>query len=109
MTDLDCKSNRSKDPKKVLAPHEREKKKKYIEACLEQCCHFTPLVVSTSGLIGKESKILLKKLSALLSEKLEKSYSEVCGFINARMSIAIVGATHLCLRGSQIPTGQMST
>jgi hypothetical protein len=28
MTDLDCKSNHSKDPKKVLAVHKREKKKK---------------------------------------------------------------------------------
>ncbi len=48
-------------------------------------------------MIGKESKLLLKKLSALLSEKWEKPYSEVCGFINARMSIAIMCATHLCL------------
>ena len=68
-----------------------------------------PFVVFTDGMIGKESKLLLKKLSALLSEKWEKPYLEVCGFINARMSIAIVRATHLCLRGSRIPTGQMST
>ncbi len=109
ITDLDAKSNRSRDPMKVLAAHEREKKKKYREPCLEQHCHFTPFVVSTDGMIRKESKLLLKKLSALLSEKWEKPYSEVCGFINARMSIAIMRATHLCLRGSRIPTGQMST
>ena len=60
----------------------------------------TSFVVSTDGLLGKEAKILLKKLSAMLAEKWEKPYSEVCGYVNARMSIAIVRATHLCLRGS---------
>jgi hypothetical protein len=51
------------------------------------------------GLLGKEAKTLLKRLSALLSEKWEKPYSEVCGYVNAQISIAIVRATHLCLRG----------
>ena len=107
VTDVDAKSNRSKDPLKVLAAHEREKKKKYLGACLEQRRHFSPFVVSTDGLLGKEAKILLKKLSLRLAEKWEKPYSEVCGFVNARMSIAIVRATHLCLRGSRIPTSKM--
>lgn len=43
---VDGKSNRSEDPAKVLAAHEREKKKKLVEACLEQrprC--FSPFVV----------------------------------------------------------------
>ena len=51
---------------------------------------------------------IMKKLSALLAEKSRKTYSEVCGYVNARMSIAIVRATHLCLRGSRVPTSQIS-
>jgi hypothetical protein len=105
ITDVNVKSNRSKDPVKVLATHEREKKKKYLEASLGQRRHFSPFVVSMDGgLFGKEAKTLLKKLSGLLAEKWEKPYSEVCGYVNARMSIAVVRATHLCLRGSRIPT-----
>jgi hypothetical protein len=65
ITDVDAKSQRSKDPLKVLEAHEREKKKKYLEACLEQRRHFSPFVASTDGLLGKESQTLLKKLSAL--------------------------------------------
>jgi hypothetical protein len=65
-------------------------------------------VVSTDGLIGKEARTLLKKLSTLLAEKWGKSYAEVCGYVNARMSIAIVRATHICLRGSRVPSSQMS-
>ena len=66
VTDVNAKSNRSKDPHKVLAAHEREKKKKYPGACLKQHRDFSPFVVSTDGLLGKEAKILLKKLSLRL-------------------------------------------
>jgi hypothetical protein len=90
ITDVDAKSNLSKHSEKVLIVHEKEKKKKYLEACLEQRRHFTPFVVSTDGLLGKEAKTLLKKILALLAKKWEKLYSEVCGYVNARMSIAIV-------------------
>jgi hypothetical protein len=45
ITDVDAKSNRSKDSDKVLEAHEREKKKKYLGACLEQRRHFSPFVV----------------------------------------------------------------
>ena len=92
----------------MLEAHEREKKKKSLEACLEHCQNFSPFVESTDNLLGKESRTLLKKLSALLAKKWEKPYSEICGYVKARMSIAMVRATHLCLRGSRIPTSQMS-
>jgi hypothetical protein len=49
--------------------------------------------VSQRKLLGEEAKILLKKLSAMLAEKWEKPHSEVCGYVDARMSIAIVRAT----------------
>jgi hypothetical protein len=68
---------------KVLAQHEREKKRKYLEPCLEQHRHFSPFVVSTNGLIGREAQVMLKKLSAHLAEKTGKSYVTVCGYVNA--------------------------
>jgi hypothetical protein len=37
---------------KMLEDHEREKKKKYLKASLEQRWHFSPFVVSTDGLLG---------------------------------------------------------
>jgi hypothetical protein len=49
-------------PHKVLEQHER-KKKKYLKPCLETASSFHSFVVSTDGLIGKEAKTLLKKLS----------------------------------------------
>jgi hypothetical protein len=71
ITDVDAKSNLSNHPDKVLIVHEKEKKKKYPDACLEQRRHLTPFVVSTDGLLRKEAKTLLKKILALLAKKWE--------------------------------------
>jgi hypothetical protein len=48
------------------------------------------------------------RLALMLIEKWAKPYSEVCGYVNAPISIAIVRATHLCVCGSRIPTSKMS-
>jgi hypothetical protein len=69
ITDVDAKSQQSKDPHKALEAHEIEKKKKYLKACLKQRQYFSLFVASTDGLLGKELRTLLKKLSALLDER----------------------------------------
>jgi hypothetical protein len=88
----------------VLEAHEHEKEKKYLEACLERRRHFPPfMLVSTYryGLLGNEDEAIIllnKKLSAFLLAALwTKPYSEVCGYVIARMSIAILvrASTHL--------------
>ena len=38
---------------------EREKKKKYLQACLDQRRHFSLFVVSCDGLVGNETKVAL--------------------------------------------------
>jgi hypothetical protein len=75
VTDTDAKSYRSQDPHKVLATQEREKKK-YLQSCLEQRKHFTPFVVSTDELIGREAGELLRRLSLRLTDRRwERPYS----------------------------------
>jgi hypothetical protein len=70
VTDMDAKSYRSKDPHKVLAPHEKEKKQKYLASCTAQRKHFfTSFDVSTDGLLGHEATELLKRLSLRLADK----------------------------------------
>ena len=109
MTGVDAKSCHSRAPDKVLESQEREKKRKYLDACIQQRLHFSLFVVSTDRLLGKEAKVLMRTIAAKLAEKWEKPYSEVCGYVNARMSIAIVRAMHRCLWGSCIPAGRMSS
>ena len=109
VTDSDSPSNLSASPEKVLLRHEKEKKKKYLEACLEERRHFSPYVCDCYGLLGSEAKAVNKKLAAKLANKWKAPYSSTCGFINARISIAIIKATPLCLRGSRIPFRNMSS
>ena len=100
VTDTDAKSYCKRLPAKVLETHEKEKKRKYLGACLERRRHFTPFVCSVDGLLGREATIFSKRPAAKLAVKWQRTYSEVCGYVNARLSIAIVRATHLCIRGS---------
>jgi len=101
VTSLDSKSYKNLPPKNALERQEKEKKKKYGKPCENQRCHFTPIVVSTDGIFGFEARAFFKRLAKLLPEEWEKPYSTVRGFINARMSIAIVRVTNRCMTGSR--------
>jgi hypothetical protein len=92
----------------VFELQEKEKERKYLGACLENRRHFTPFVLSVDGLLGREDKTFAKRLAAKLAGKWQKPYSQVCGHVKARLSIAAVRATHLCLRGSRVPAHNIS-
>jgi hypothetical protein len=86
----------------------KEKKKKYLNACLDQQRSYVPFVVSTDGLLGREAKNLVKQIALRLTAKWEPPYSVIRGFVNARINLAILRATNLCIRGSRVPASKMS-
>ena len=108
ITDCDALSYRGQSSEAVLANQRKAKKRKYLQSCLEQRRHFTPFVASTDGLLDREASALLKRLALKLSDKWQRPYSVVAGYLNARMSVSIVRATHSCLRGSRVPSSRMS-
>jgi hypothetical protein len=108
VTDTDAASYRNKDPDKVLATQEKEKKRKYLQPCLDQRRSFVPFVVSTDGMLGFEANNLIKCLARKLAAKWKLPYSVMCGLLRSRVSIAIARATHLCIRGSRINANQIS-
>ena len=69
---------------------------------------FVPFVVSTDGMLGREANNLIRRIALKLAEKWSFPYSQVCGMVRARVSIAIARATHLCIRGSRVPASKMS-
>ncbi len=97
VTDTDAKSYCKRAPAKVLESQEKEKKRKYLEPCLENRRHFTPFVCSVDGLLGREAKTFAKRLAAKLAAKWQQPYSPMCEYITAHLSIAIMHATPLCL------------
>ena len=65
----DAKSRVQTDPDKVMATHEKKKKAKYLDLCLTQRHQFTPFVVSTDGMVGREATTLVSSLALKLSRK----------------------------------------
>jgi hypothetical protein len=106
VTDTDCASQVGQDPKKVLLRHEKEKKGKYLDRCIASRRQFTPLVFSVDGLQGVEAQAASKQLAAKLAGKWKRPYSEMCGFVRSRLSLALVRATSLMLRGCRDPTAK---
>ena len=88
-------------PEKALAKAEKEKKDLYLQACVERRRAFTPMVYSAYGIPGAEAFAAQKRLVALLSYKLKREYSEMCGFVRARMSLVIVRSNSLLLCSSR--------
>ena len=55
------------------------------------------MVYSTDIILGEEALSAQKRVAALLSYKLNRGYSEMYGFVTARMSLAIVRSNSLLL------------
>ena len=51
-------------------------------------------------ILGRKDKSFANRLVVKLAGKWQKLYSQVCGYMKAKLSIAAVRATHLCLRHS---------
>ena len=102
LTDSDQPSWISKPVAKVLLTNEKEKKAKYLEECLAARQHFTPFVSTVDGVLAREASLFLKHLSIHLKRRWGVAQSLVSNFIQTKVSIAILKATHHCMRGSRI-------
>ena len=100
IVNLDAGSYLSMIPEKTLAKAEEEKKDLHLQARLDRRRNFTPMVYSVDRIPGSEALAAKKRLSALLRYKLKQEYSEMCGFVRARMSLEIVRSNSLLLSGS---------
>ena len=56
----DALTHLKKVPEKCLHEAEKEKKKMYLEACLQQRRNFSPFVASVDRLLGVEATATLK-------------------------------------------------
>ena len=55
------------------------------------------MVYSLDGITGAEALAAQNRLYALLSYKLKREYSEMCGFVRVRMSLLILRSNILLL------------
>ena len=62
---------------------------------------FTPLVMSTTGGMGRAATIFFKKLTSLLSEKRKVSYSKTMGWIRCHLSFTLLRDSIMLIRGAR--------
>ena len=101
ITDRDARSYGKKEFLKVLEQHEKEKKDKYLQNCLEMQKDFTPMVYSVDGIAGCEAQNAKKRLDVHLAGKWNREYSQMVFYDRVRMAIAVVRAHSLLIRGSR--------
>jgi hypothetical protein len=101
ITDTDAKSYRKKEFGKVLLQHEKEKKDRYRQTCLELRKDFTPMVYLVDGISVREARNAKRRLATHLAGKWKRGYSQMVYYVRVRMAIAVVCANSLLICGSR--------
>ena len=85
----------------LLENQRNEKKKQYNNAVEDRRGTFTPFIATCDAILDIEAEHYIKRLSSYLSEKWDKCYSVVIGWVRARIQVCILRSVSLCLRGSR--------
>ena len=77
--------------------HEREKKREYGARIreVEHGC-FTPLVLSSTGGLGREATIAFKRIASRLSTKWDRPYPSVLSWIRCSLSFSLLRSSIRC-------------
>ena len=62
---------------------------------------FTPMVMASTGGMGREMDMAIKRLASELAERRGEDYSQVCGLVRCRFAFVMQRAALVCLRGSR--------
>ena len=59
------------------------------------------MVYSADGMPVDEAEAAEKRMASLLADAWQREYSEMCGFVRARMALALARSNTLLLRGAR--------
>ncbi len=86
----------------IFRNHELEKQRAYGERAREaEGSSFTPLVLSSTGGMGREANTFYKRLASLISDKQDSPYSQAMALIRCRLSFSLLRSAMLCVRGTR--------
>ena len=102
VTNTDCESQKDRSVKSILKKHELEKKRSYNTRIMEvENGTFTPIIITTKGVMGHECEVFHKSLAEKLARKKGEKYEDIIRFIRIKLSFLVLKASLLCLRGSR--------
>ena len=86
--------------KKCYESNEKEKKRNYNER-VREIDHgtFTPIVMSATGGMGRESSMFYKRLAEVICERRFQPYAVVASWIQRKLSFSLIRSLGMCLRG----------
>ena len=93
---------------KCLQTEEKDKKKNYLESCLQKYHHFSPFAIPADGLLGVDEEATFKRMTIRLTTKWKHTYSRTCSYIISRVVINLGRSPHLCIRGYWVPAHKIS-
>ena len=100
-------SNATLSVTQALDKHEQEKKRCYGERVTQvEKCSFTPVVLSTSGVMGNEADRLFKQIARRLSTRTRQSYDDCIRYILQRVSFGLVKTLVVSRRGFRGTRGE---
>ena len=97
-----AQSNRHGSLSSVYRKHEQEKRRHYDQRVREiEHATFTPLVLSTTGGMGRAATTFYKRLASMVAEKRDVSYAATLNWIRCRLSFALLRASIMSIRGAR--------
>ena len=82
--------------------HECQKQRSYDQRVREvEYGSFTPLILSTSGGMGKCASVTYKRIASLLSTKQEQHYGATIARIRCCLNFSLLRSSIMCLRGAR--------
>ena len=106
VTNADCASQKNSKISTILKEHEQQKKRCYNRRVMEEehgsfTLRCTPLIFTTSGVMGYECAKYHRTLADQLSKKRGERYEDVMRYLRVKLSFLALKSTLLCLRGSR--------
>ena len=102
-----ARSYSSLSPPQFFRQAEQSKIREYAARIREvEHADFSPLVFSTTGVMGPQAQKIFKKVAEKMSEIKDIPYSVVCGWMRCRFSFALLRTTLICLRGTRDRKGK---
>ena len=97
-----AQSNRHGPLSSVYRKHEQEKRRQYDQRVREvEHATFTPLVLSTTGGMGRAATTFYKRLASMVAEKRNVPYAVTLNWIRCRLSFALLRASIMSIRGAR--------
>eukprot|EP00794_Sanderia_malayensis_P003907 gene3907-biopygen3345 len=97
-----ARSYQNQSLKPLMKSMENIKKRKYNSRILEsEHGSFTPLVFSSNGGMSQETKRFYSRLSELVAEKNNSTFSNTAAWIKRKLAFSLVRSAVICIHGSR--------